>query len=184
MAVRYLADENLTIRDMEPADVLPLCEEERAQGWRNASPEKNESRLRDRDAGRCAAITALWQGEPAGYVSVYWNPVSGPFAGMGIPEIVDFNVIERLRRRGIGSRLMDVAEHIAAGKCSRVCIGVGLHGGYGSAQRMYVRRGYMPDGSGVWYRDQNLPEGAPCMNDDDLVLYLSKSLGGNHHDGD
>ena len=36
MAVRYLADENLTIRDMEPADVLPLCEEERAQGWRNA----------------------------------------------------------------------------------------------------------------------------------------------------
>ena len=62
MAVRYLADENLTIRDMEPADVLPLCEEERAQGWRNASPEKNESRLRDRDAGRCATITALWQG--------------------------------------------------------------------------------------------------------------------------
>lgn len=31
-----------------------------------------------------------------------------------------------------------------------VCIGVGLHAGYGSAQRMYVKRGYIPDGTGVW----------------------------------
>ena len=48
---------------------------------------------------------------------------------------------------------------------------------YGSAQRMYVKRGYVPDGSGAWYR------GKPCTpydtiytNDDDLVLYLSKKL--------
>ena len=114
--MRYYSDENLTIRDMDPADVLPLCEEERAQGWINASPEKNESRLRDRDAGRCVALTALWQGRPVGYVSVYWNPASGPFAGMGIPEIVDFNVIARLRRRGIGARLMDAARLLLSEK--------------------------------------------------------------------
>ena len=182
MTVQYYSDENLTVRDMDPADLLPLCEEERAQGWVNASTQKNEARLRDRDAGKCVTMTALWQDRPAGYISVYWNPETGPFAGMGIPEIVDFNVIARLRRRGIGARMMDAAEALAATCCDRVCIGVGLHSGYGSAQRMYVRRGYMPDGSGVWYRDQNLPEGAPCMNDDDLVLYLSKSLGGDRHD--
>ena len=176
MTVRYYSDENLTIRDMDPADVPPLCEEERAQGWINASPEKNESRLRDRDAGRCVALTALWQGRPAGYVSVYWNPASGPFAGKGIPEIVDFNVIARLRRHGIGSRLMDAAEQFVAARSDRIAIGVGMHSGYGAAQRMYVLRGYVPDGTGVWYRDKVCPEYADCCNDDDLVLYLSKTL--------
>jgi hypothetical protein len=42
---------------------------------------------------------------------------------------------------------------------------------------MYVKRGYIPDGTGVWYRNK------PCAqyeteiaNDDDLVLFLSKKL--------
>ena len=58
-----------------------------------------------------------------------------------------------------------------------VALAVGLHNGYGNAQRMYVKRGYIPDGSGAWYR------GKPCAqyetdiaNDDDLVLFLSKPL--------
>lgn len=34
---------------------------------------------------------------------------------------------------------------------STICLGVGLHYGYGAAQRMYVKRGYIPDGSGVWF---------------------------------
>ena len=57
-----------------------------------------------------------------------------------------------------------------------VYLGVGPHSGYGSAQRMYVKRGYVPDGSGVWYRDAACALYAPCINDDDLVLYLSKKL--------
>lgn len=48
--------------------------------------------------------------------------------------------------------------------------------GYGSAQRMYVKRGYIPDGSGVWYQNAVCPAYGPCANDDDLVLYLSKKL--------
>lgn len=39
----------------------------------------------------------------------------------------------------------------AAETSDTVCLGVGLHSGYGAAQRMYVLRGYVPDGSGVWY---------------------------------
>lgn len=46
---------------------------------------------------------------------------------------------------------MDIAEEIAATYADTVYLGVGLHSGYGSAQRMYVKRGYIPDGSGVWY---------------------------------
>lgn len=51
-----------------------------------------------------------------------------------------------------------------------------MHSGYGSAQRMYVKRGYIPDGSGVWYNDAVCGQHADCCNDDNLILYLSKQL--------
>ena len=53
---------------------------------------------------------------------------------------------------------------------------VGLHSGYGAAQRLYIKRGYIPDGSGVWYRNQPLEMNATIQNNDDLVLYLSKKF--------
>lgn len=71
---------------------------------------------------------------------------------------------------------MDIAEQIAATYADTVYLGVGLHSGYGSAQRMYVKRGYIPDGSGVWYQDKICAPYEECKNDDDLVLYLSKKL--------
>ncbi len=41
---------------------------------------------------------------------------------------------------------------------------------------MYVKCGYIPDGSGVWYGDHVCPQYEACCNDDDLVLYLCKRL--------
>ena len=100
----------------------------------------------------------------------------GAFAGKGLPEIVDFAVLEKFRRRGIGSKLMDIAETIAARYAGTVYLGVGLHSGYGSAQRMYIKRGYLPDGSGVWYGGSVCTPYTDCRNDDDLILYFSKQL--------
>lgn len=56
-------------------------------------------------------------------------------------------------------------------------LGVGVHNGYGSAQRMYGKRGYIPDGTGVWYGEKVCTPYTECCNDDDLILYLSKKLG-------
>ena len=167
----------LLIRRMEEQDAQAFTDGEIAQGW-HADIAKYLTRLSDQAAGKCVSLTALWDGQPAGYVNVYWTCRSGPFAGQGIPVIVDFGVLEKYRRRGIGSRLMDAAERIAAERSDRVCLGVGLHSGYGSAQRLYVKRGYVPDGSGVWYRDRpGVPYGE-VANDDDLVLFLLKPLPG------
>ncbi len=102
--------------------------------------------------------------------------IHGTFGGKGYPEIVDFGVLEKYRKQGIGTILMDVAEEIAATYADTVYLGVGLHSGYGSAQRMYVKRGYIPDGSGVWYQDKICKPYGERKNDDDLVLYLSKKL--------
>lgn len=71
---------------------------------------------------------------------------------------------------------MDVAEEIALQYSDTVYLGVGVHCGYGSAQRMYVKRGYILDGSGVWYGNKVCEQYTDCCNDDDLVLYLSKKL--------
>ena len=87
---------------------------------------------------------------------------------------MDFGVLEKYRKNGIGTRLMDVAEQLARAYGPAVCLGVGLHSGYGGAQRLYAKRGYLPDGSGVWYRDAVCEPYASCRNDDDLILYLSK----------
>lgn len=67
-------------------------------------------------------------------------------------------------------------EELAAETLDTVCLGVGLHSGYGAAQRMYVLRGYVPDGSGVWYESRVWDQYAPCVNDDELNLFLSKKL--------
>ena len=172
----YYNDNELIIRNMVEADARIFTDEENAQGWRT-DISKYLARLQDQTAGKCVSLTAVYKGLPVGYVNVYFKGLGGAFSGKGFPEIVDFGVLEKYQRKGIGSKLMDVAEEIAGQYANMVWLGVGLHSGYGSAQRMYVKRGYIPDGTGIWYRDK------PCVqyeteiaNDDDLVLFLSKSL--------
>lgn len=172
----YYNKNGLTVRKMCRSDADVFVTEEIAQGW-HPEISKYLTRLKDMEEGNCIALTAEFKGEPAGYVNVYFDGKGGIFGKKGIPEIVDFGVLEKYRRRGIGSVLMDTAEQIAKERSDVVYLAVGLHGGYGSAQRMYVKRGYLPDGTGAWYGNK------PCEPyedtyplDDDLVLYLSKKL--------
>ena len=171
----YYTDSNILIRDMRQSDAQIITDEEIAQGW-NADVGKYESRLQHQSEGKAISLVAEYHGNIAGYINIYPDSEWGVFAGQGYPEIVDFGVLEKYRRNGIGSKLMDVAEQIASKFADIVYLGVGMHTGYGSAQRMYVKRGYIPDGSGVWYGEKVCEPYADCCNDDDLVLYLSKKL--------
>lgn len=171
----YYTDNQITIRDMRREDAVIITQEEITQGW-DASIDKYEMRLRDRQEKNAVVLVAEYRGNVVGYINIYPESEWGAYAGKGYPEIVDFGVLEKYRRRGIGSKLMDIAEQVAGEYSDRVCLGVGLHSGYGSAQRMYVKRGYIPDGSGVWYRDRVCEPYGACCNDDDLVLYFMKEL--------
>ena len=172
----YYDNGTIRIRNMESADAQIITDGEIAQGWVNAATEKYEMRLRDQKEGRAVALTAEYCGEVAGYVNVYPDSQWGAFGGTGLPEIVDFGVLEKYRRHGVGTALMDAAEKIASEYADTVYLGVGLHSGYGSAQRMYVKRGYIPDGSGVWYGEEVCPPYSDCRNNDALALYMSKKL--------
>lgn len=171
----YYRDKDVLIRTLCQRDAEIITAEEIAQGW-NADIQKYEMRLRDQSEGKSISLAAEYQGQAAGYINLYLRSEWGAFANMGYPEIVDFGVLEKYRRHGIGSKLMDTVEQLAADYSDTVYLGVGLHSGYGSAQRMYVKRGYLPDGSGVWYGDKVCEPYADCHNDDDLVLYFSKKL--------
>ena len=171
----YYQDGQILIRDLCHADAQIITDGEIEQGWQ-ATVDKYLTRLEHQQEGKAVCLAAEYCGNVAGYINVYPDVKTGPFGGQGLPEIVDFGVLEKYRCNGIGSKLMDVAEEIAARYADTVYLGVGLYSSYGSAQRMYNKRGYILDGTGVWYgRSQCDPYENYCV-DDDMVIYLTKKL--------
>lgn len=115
------------------------------------------------------------EGAVAAYITILPDAKQGPFAGMA-PELSDFNVFEPFQNQGIGNLLLEEAEKRVRLISDKVTLGVGLHSGYGPAQRLYIKRGYIPDGSGVWYQNHQPAMNAVCEDIGELVLYLSKNL--------
>jgi GNAT superfamily N-acetyltransferase len=83
-------------------------------------------------------------------------------------------VLAEFRRRGIATALMDEAEERIFKKSTVAGIGVGLYAGYGPAQRMYILRGYVPDGRGLVHKNEPVSPGHDVFVDDDLLLYFVK----------
>ena len=166
---------NCTIRNMIKSDIESLSHGFMNQGW----PGREEIFARyflEQESGKREVLVAEIDGAVAGYVTILPSAKHGPFAEV-YPELSDFNVFEPFRNQGIGNQLLEEAEKRVKFVSSKVTLGVGLHLGYGPAQRLYIRRGYIPDGTGVWYRNQPLEMNATSQNNDDLVLYLVKEFG-------
>ena len=168
---------NINVRDMQESDIAALAEEFGIkQGWQDKNAEHFTRYFTEHSSGKRHVLVAELSGNAAGYVTLLPNDTHGPFANKHIPTVCDFNVLIECRGQGVGSALMDAVENLARQTSDVICLGVGLYTSYGAAQRMYVKRGYIPDGSGVWYRNQNLQPYEQCCNDDDLILYMSKQL--------
>ena len=109
----YYEEQQILIRDMVQSDAQIITDHEVAQGW-HQNIEKYEMRLQHQAEGKAISLVAEYNGNIAGYINVYPNSNSGAFANQGYAEIVDFGVLEKYRKNGIGSKLMDIAEKIAA----------------------------------------------------------------------
>ncbi|MEV0789354.1 GNAT family N-acetyltransferase [Kribbella sp. NPDC050459] len=163
----------LQIRPLRAGDPEMISGAMTAIGW-NKPLSQYERYLAEQTAGTRDILVATVDDGYAGYVTVRWESPYEPFGG--IPEIQDFNVLPELRRRGIGTALMDAAEALVAERSAVVGIGVGLYPDYGQAQRMYVRRGYLPDGRGLIYDGRQVPPMEMIRNDDSATLMFTKQL--------
>lgn len=167
--------ENLLIRPATETDPERISAAFAAQGWDKPAAQYRRY-LQEQSDGLRAVFVAEYAGEFAGYITLVWLSDYPAFRQRNIPEIADLNVLKRYQRRRIASALLDAAEKRAAERSLVVGLGVGLTGDYGPAQRLYVRRGYVPDASGAWSRGKALKRGDQLQVDDDLVLYLTRPL--------
>jgi GNAT superfamily N-acetyltransferase len=169
--------ESLVIRPLQAQDIPVIVAAFAAVGWSGKDTAQYERYLALQEQGQRPILTAWWNGVFAGYGCLVWQPEYPPYREADIPEIQDLNVLPDFRRRGIASRIMDEAERIAA-ECGYTAIGIGfgMTADYGAAQQLYVRRGYVPDGRGLHYENRPLQNGDTVTVNDDLVLYLTKTL--------
>jgi GNAT superfamily N-acetyltransferase len=146
-----------------------------AQGWDKPVSQYRDY-FRESRAGARVVLVAGWEGQFAGYVTVVWESGYPPFQADGVPEIADLNVLTKYRRLGIGTALMDAAEMQILERSPTAGLGVGLTSDYGPAQVLYVRRGYVPDGRGLFQAGRHLKHGDRAVVDDGLTLYLTRAL--------
>lgn len=170
-----MGDDNLELRSLLPEDAGSLEAAFAAIGW--SKPASLFERYgAEQAAGERWVRVATWSREIAGYVTVLWRSRDPVFREADIPEIEDLNVLPAFRGRRIGWWLMDAAEAEIRDRASVAGLRVGLHSGYGAAQRLYIRRGYLPDGSGAVVDGKAVPEGALIPLDDEVTLRMRKRL--------
>ena len=167
------------IRLVIEEDIVDISRGFNQIGW-NKPPSLFEKYLKEQELGDRLVWVAHFKGEFAGYVTLKWQSQYSSFKAQSTPEIMDLNVLPSFRKMGIASLLLDTAEKEAATRSDTIGIGVGLYagedGGYGAAQRLYVRRGYIPDGKGITYNYEPTIPGNSYPLDDDLVLWFTKKL--------
>jgi GNAT superfamily N-acetyltransferase len=123
------------------------------------------------------SLIATSGSDAVGYVAIVWESSYAGFRSRGIPLVHQIAVGEPWRRRGVATLLMDAAEQLARDRgIATLGITVGLFDEYGPAQRMYGRRGYVPDGRGACQGQRPLSKGTQVSMDHDLIIWLTKDL--------
>ena len=139
-------------------------------------PQEAHQHFTEHAEGQAETFLAWVEGSLAGYLTIRWQSHNPQFRQHTIPLIHHLGVFPQFQRRGIASRLMDVGEQLIATRATQAGITVGLFDAYGPAQRLYAKRGYLPDGRGACQGQRPLKQGELVTVDHDLILWLTKDL--------
>ena len=169
----------IQIKKLETGDIPIIVTAFQKENW-HKSTSLFDAYYQEQQQSERVIWVAYVEGQCAGYITLKWSSLYEPFAQRKIPEIMDLNVLPTFRQQGIGSCLLDTAEKEVITRSPIVGIGVGLYGGsdggYGAAQRIYVKRSYIPDGLGATYQYERATPGKSYPLDDDLILWFTKKL--------
>lgn len=164
------------VRELRAEDVPRIAATYGGAAWHGGA-KKWDQRLVDHAHGQRLVLLVVDGADIVGYGSLLWASGHAPFREAGIPEINDVVVAEQRRNQGIATLLIRALEERArAAKYKKIGVGVGLFSDYGAAQRLYVHLGYVPDGEGIASGGSRVAAGETVVVDDDLVLWLVKSL--------
>ncbi len=173
--MRGIAEEGIELRPLHAEDAEAFSNAFSAIGWSKPAATFT-GYLEEQSQGLRWVRVVEVHGQVAGYVTLRWAASDPELRSWEVPEIMDLNVLPEFRRNGLGTALLDAAEAEAALRGPRVGLRMGLHSGYGAAQRLYVRRGYVPDGAGALSGAEVVAEGAAVRLDDELTLRMIKDL--------
>lgn len=167
-------NDTLVIRLMQPSDIPIIVDAFAKSNWTEKPASTFQDYLDEQNAEERIIWLAYQNNVFAGYVTLKWHSEHSIFKDLNIPEIKDLNILPNFRNQGIGSALLNIAEKTAFERFDKIGIGVGLYPDYGSAQRLYVKRGYIPDGKGITYEHKTVLPGETAILDDDLILWMVK----------
>lgn len=167
---------SLLIRHLENSDIPVIVDAFLQSNWTEKPSHTFEQYLDEQTKQERHVWVAYINNQFAGYVTLKWVSNYQYFKKKNIPEIIDLNVLPNFRNSGIGSKLLHTCEEMVLTKTDTIGIGVGLYPDYGAAQKLYVKRGYIPDGMGVTYDYKPVVPGDKYPLDDDLVLWFTKKL--------
>lgn len=147
-----------------------------AQDFFSGSEAEARDNLGPFDEDETSFILAYEDSEPVGTVTIRWKPHYPPFRDAAIPFIQNIEIRYDLRGHGVGSRVLEAVEHLIGKRSTKAGICVALFDDYGPAQRLYAKRGYIPDGRGACHRFTPLQRGDMLTLSDDHLLWLVKDL--------
>ena len=107
--MNYYKDKSLVIRDMKIADAKVLYDTYLSYDW-HPNMETYINYYKEQETGTRKVFIAEYENNVAGLCTLVLNPTEGSFGNKGIPEIVDLCVFFHLHQKGIGNKLLDVAE--------------------------------------------------------------------------
>ena len=145
--------------------------------WVSDGEVEARSYLADHAEPDGASLIATDGSDVIGYVAIVWESNYAGFRSRGVPLVHQVAVAGLFRRQGVATLLMDAAEQLVRDRgIATLGITVGLFDEYGPAQRLYGRRGYIPDGRGACRGQRPLSKGMHVAMDDDLIIWLTKDL--------
>lgn len=163
----------ISIKKLEKNQIDIIVESFKNENWFKER-KLFEIYLKEQNEGKRIVYCVFYNDLFCGYGTLKYQSNYRYFSNFNIPEISDLNVLPKYRKKGIASILLNILESEAFVVSKVVGIGVGLYSDYGSAQKLYVNRNYIPDGHGITYNYESITPGSQVILDDDLVLWFIK----------
>lgn len=166
-------DGDIILRDLEEEDCSKLAAYFSKEVY-GVTTQLYTSYLKANKKGKSDTIVACIQGRIVGYATIVWKSTYESFEEEGIPEIKDLYVLEAYQNRGIGMKLMDELERRAFKYSDKCAVGVGLAEVYEPAQSLYAKRGYEPDGKGIFYISEEHMHDQLEVDDNQALMMIKK----------